>query len=523
MKRNILSALALLLAGTAFSQTVFEAVKFSQNDILGTARYMSVAGAFGALGGDVSAIKDNPAGLGIFRKSELTTTVDAQMQSAEALWNTKKATDSKYSVGMNNLTLVLAGKTWRAESGYAGLVNSNFSFSYNKLRNFNRNITVKSNAVAQSMTDYFGYFTGLSAESDLEWDNYPTGGMSTPYSNTNLSWMSVMADYGRLINPVYDTNDNLQEWVSFLKVDEQVTPTYQLRETGGVNEYSLGWSGNFSNRFFVGANVNLQSINHTSVSSYNELFSGSGSMTLNNTLMTTGTGANVNIGLIAVPVDFIRIGLSLHTPMFYTMEQLNYASLNFDSSVSGSTETPTDNYVQYQLQTPLQFNVSTAFILDKRGFLSAEYVFNNYTGMKLMDIEGNAHSYNYENEDVAGMLQNARTIKVGGEYRLTDNFSLRAGFANISNITNSTAAKILDTKTVRTDPEYFSHNSTNYATFGLGYRESNWYFDFAYINKVINEDYYAYNSNELSNNYKINPANVKTTTNNIVATFGIKF
>jgi hypothetical protein len=81
----------------------------------------------------------------------------------------------------------------------------------------------------------------------------------------------------------------------------------------------------------------------------------------------------------------------------------------------------------------------------------------------------------------------------------------------------------LDTKTVRTDPEYFSHNSTNYATFGLGYRESNWYFDFAYINKVIDEDYYAYNSNELSNNYKINPANVKTTTNNIVATFGIKF
>lgn len=522
MKRNILSAFALLLASTAFSQTVFEAVKASQNDIVGTARYMSIAGAFGALGGDVSAIKDNPAGLGIFRKSEITATVDAQMQSAEALWNTKKATDSKYSVGMNNLTLVLAGKTWRAESGYAGLVNSNFSFSYNKLRNFNRNVTVKSNEVAQSMTDYFGYFTGLSSQSALEWDNYPMEGMSTPYANGNLSWMSVMADYGRLINPVYDSNDNLQEWVSFLEVGEKVMPTYQLRETGGINEYALGWSGNFSNRFFVGATLNLQSINHQSISSYDEAFSGNGSMTLHNTLITNGTGANVNIGIIAVPVDFIRIGLSLHTPMFYTMEQLNYASLDFDSSVAGSTETPTDNYVQYQLQTPLQFNLSTAFILDKQGFLSAEYVYNNYNGMKFIPTDDN-FDYTADNEDIAGMLNNARTIKIGGEYRLTDNFSLRAGFANTSSITNSNVAKILDTKTVRTDPEYFSHNSTNYATFGLGYRESNWYFDFAYVNKLIDEDYFAYNSNSLADAYKINAANVKTTTNNIVATFGIKF
>jgi len=522
MKRNIVAAIVIGLTSTAFSQTVFEAVKASQNDIVGTARYISVAGAFGALGGDVSAIKDNPAGLGIFRKSELTTTVDAQMQSANALWNGKTASDSKYSVGMNNLTLVLSGKTWRAESGYSGLLASNFSFSYNKLRNFNRNVTIKSDAMSQSMTDYLGYFTGRLSESDLEWDNYPTAGMSTPYANTNLPWLSVMADYGRLIKPIY-SGLVLEEWTSFLEPGEKVTPTYQLRESGGINEYAFGWSGNFSNRFYVGATLNLQSINHLSVSSYDEAFSGNGGMTLKNTLSTTGTGANVNIGLIAVPVDFIRFGLSLHTPMFYTMEQLNYASLEFDSNVSGSTDTPTDNYVQYQLQTPLQFNVSTAFILDKQGFLSAEYVYTDYKGMKLMDMEGDTHAYNYENDDIAGMLQNARTIKVGGEYRLTENFSLRAGFANTSSITNTNIAKILDVKTVRTDPEYFAHNSTNFATFGFGYRESNWYIDFAYTNKLTDESYYAYNSNALNDAYKISPALLKTSNNNIVATFGIKF
>lgn len=522
MKRVIILTLAILMAYITSAQTVFEAVKSSQTDILGTARYMSVAGAFGALGGDVSSIKDNPAGLGIFRKSELTATVDAQMQATSALWGTKSATDSKYSVGVNNLTLVLAGKTWRAESGYAGLVNSNFSFSYNKLRNFNRNMVVKNNSVSQSMTDYLGYFTGNVSENSLDWDKYPQNSYDTPYQNPDLSWMSVMANYGGLLKPVYN-GAVLQEWASFLNVSEKVTPSYMLQESGGINEYSLGWSGNFSNRFFLGATLNLQYLNYQMQSTYDERFSANGGMTLKNTLSTSGAGANVNIGIIAVPVDFIRLGASIHTPMFYTMQQLNYSTLDFVTGFSGSTQTPTDNYVDYQLQTPLQFNVSTAFILDKKGFISAEYVYNNYKGMKLLNIDGDSHAYSYENEDINTMLENARTIKIGGEYRVTDNFSLRAGFANTSNLTNTNVAKILDVKTVRADPEYFANNSINYATFGLGYREKNWYVDLAYVNKTIDEDYFAYNSNSLNDNYKVTPANVRTSNNNVVATFGIKF
>lgn len=521
MKRVIIVAIVLFSAYSATSQTVFEAVKASQTDIVGTARYMSVAGAFGALGGDVSAIKDNPAGLGIFRKSELTTTVDAQMQSANALWGDKKATDSKYSVGLNNLTLVLAGKTWRAESGYAGLVNSNFSFSYNKLKNFNRNIRVRNDEIGQSMTDYFSYF---SQKVDPDTYLYNASSISNNqlnalYDDTSLSWLGVMSSYGRLIKPIYDGNV-IQEWASILDPNEKVTPEYTLRETGGINEYSLGWSGNFSNRFYLGATVNLQSINYQSTSTYEEAFSGNGGMTLRSNLSTTGAGVNVNIGAIAVPVDFVRIGLSLHTPMFSTINQITSGGLDFVTDVEGDTRT--SNYsVDYILQTPLQFNVSTAFIIDKKGFISAEYVYNNYKGMKFISVDD--HPFDDENDHINEMLENARTIKIGGEYRLTDNFSLRAGFANTSNITNSSAAKKLVFTTVRTDPEYFTNNSTNYTTFGLGYRENSWYIDLAYVNRLVDEDYYAYNSNALNDAYQVTPANVKTSNNNVLVTFGIKF
>ena len=244
-------------------------------------------------------------------------------------------------------------------------------------------------------------------------------------------------------------------------------------------------------------------------------------MTLKNNLITSGSGVNVNVGVIAVPVDFIRVGLSLHTPMFYNMEQLNYASLDFVSDVDGTTKTPTDNVVKYTLQTPLQLNLSTAFILDKKGFISAEYVYNNYKGMKFIPDE--YYSFDDENTQISDMLQNARTIKIGGEYRATENVSLRAGYANTSNITNSSVAKIFDSASARTDPEYFAHNSTSYASLGVGYRESNWYVDLAYVNKLIDEDYFAYNSAKLNSERKVTAANVKTSSNNVLVTFGIKF
>jgi len=110
-------------------------------------------------------------------------------------------------------------------------------------------------------------------------------------------------------------------------------------------------------------------------------------MTLDNTVKTTGNGVNLNLGAILVPVDFMRIGLALHTPMFYSLTTYNYSTLSFNSSEDGNIESP-ENYVDYQLQSPLQFNVSAAFLVDKQGLISAEYVFNNYRGMKLLDKMG---------------------------------------------------------------------------------------------------------------------------------------
>lgn len=57
-----LALAALCSSSMLFSQGVVDALKYSQQDIRGTARYMGMAGAFGALGGDITTLSQNPAG-----------------------------------------------------------------------------------------------------------------------------------------------------------------------------------------------------------------------------------------------------------------------------------------------------------------------------------------------------------------------------------------------------------------------------------------------------------------------------
>lgn len=522
MKRFIFALTAAGIMQFANSQTVFEASRFSQSDIKGTARYMGVAGAFGALGGDVSAIKDNPAGLGVFRKSELTATLGAGMMDVNSNWYDKESNENALTARINNFGLVFASKTWRAESGYTGLLSSNFSFTYNKVADFYRNTNIRGASEARSMTDYLAVFTGTIAPDKLNWDNYPMGGYSSPYLNPALPWMSVMAYNGGLIREDYGDNNTFKGYSSLLNGGEKVTPSYRLRERGGIDEYSLGWSGNFSNRFYVGATFNWKNLDYSSSSAYSEVYQDGGDATVANRFSTSGRGFDLSLGIIAVPVDFLRLGVSVRTPTFYDLQQWNYASISFNNDrYSGDSSTPDDNYVDYSLQTPLQLNVSAAFISGKKGFVSAEYVYRDYRNMKFT-----ADDFDYsdsDNQDINGMLKNSRTIKIGGEYRLTDNVSLRGGYANISSLTNSTATKILPYNTARTDPEYFTHDRSDYFALGLGYRESNWYADFTYSNTIQKGQYWSYNPADVNPVYAAEPADLKTKNQNLTLTFGLRF
>jgi hypothetical protein len=514
MKKIVIAIAVFLNCSFMIAQTEFDAFKMVQTDINGTARYMSMGGAFGALGGDASAIKDNPAGLGIYRSSELVGTLNLLSQNSTANWNSSNGLSDLYKTGFNNFSLVIASPTWRNESQTSGLMSSNLSFAYNRLKTFNRSLNIKSGTASSSMTDYMSYFTGNISGYDLDYveNEYE------PFDNTSVPWLSVLAYEGWLMDE--SISGTTSSWSSILGDTETVTPGYKLYEKGYVDEYSFGWAGNFSNIFYLGATVNLHKLNYTANSEYSENFGEGGYMNLKNDIYVKGSGLNLKLGTIISPLDFLRIGLSVQTPTVYTLNDIYDAELSYDTNITGSINTPGGSS-EYQIQGPMQINVSGAFLLGKKGLISAEYNYNNYSGTRLRNELGDASSFSDENEGMSAMLNDVRTIKIGGEFRLSENFSLRAGYANSNNGNKIDAAKLIRYNTVRTDTEYFLNNRTDYLTAGFGFHESNWFIDFAFMNKILDETFYPYNSNNLA--IAVAPAKVITTNNNMIVTLGFKF
>jgi len=510
MKKNILAISILLNCSFIMAQTEFDALKMVQPDIVGSARYLGMAGAFGALGGDASAIKDNPAGLGIFRTSEISATLNVMSQNSDAKWNGSLTNDNLMKTGFNNFGFIKVNSTSQDQNNSSGLINSNWAFTANKIKSFDRNSTISGTNQLSSITDYMGYFTQGIASTDLSSAN-------KPYDNINVPWLSVIGYQGFLINPT-----GISSWESLLNANENVKPTYNIRESGAINEYAISWAGNFGNSLFIGTSANLKSIDYYKTSQYSESFGGGGGMSLTNTVSTTGAGFSFDAGVIYRPIDILRLGISAHSPTFLTLTDENSANLDYyiSSTNNGNFDTPTAYNSSYMLATPWKVDASAALIFGKNGLLSAEYSKSYSTNSYFTTTNGDTSGYTDENNGMKSMLQDVQTIKFGAEYKVSNSLAVRVGFANMSAGSNPYADKLLRPNTTRTDVEYFVDNNTNFYTAGIGYRLTNWYIDFAYVNKATDETFYPYNSNNLT--YKVNPANVKTNTGNFVLTVGLK-
>jgi long-subunit fatty acid transport protein len=523
MKRIIIASAVLLNSALMIAQTEFDAQKLMQTDINGTARYMGLAGAMGALGGDASAIKDNPAGLGVYRKSEVTGTINWMNQSSSTTWygNDDNSGGIKKST-MNNLSFVIASPSGSSE----GLVSSNWSFGFNRLKNFDREVSMSSNAFSSptSITDYMAYFANGFSEVALQsTDSY------NPYSNPNMPWISEMAYQAYMINPNKDSKGNTISWSSALSAGQLVSPSYYCREKGYLDEFSLSWAGNIGNKLYLGVSGNLRSLSHSKYSDYKESFGNGHGLDMVDTTITTGAGLNLNVGVIYRPNDFIRLGLSVHTPTLYALQRDHYSSLyttissyKTNNDTSYIADSPYGSY-KFNLQDPLQINGSIAFVLGKYGLISAEYDYSNYQGMQLLDNNGSTSAYSFENSAMKTNLNDVGTIKIGAEFKLSDNFALRAGYANSSASTKNNAVKLLPLDVKEVSPENFLHNYTSFYSGGIGYRNSGFFADLAYVRKVMSESFTPYNSLGFAPNEPVNAARVLTTSNNIVLTVGFRF
>ena len=506
----------------ANAQESMDALQMGKTELSGTARYQSMAGAFGALGGDVSTLNQNPGGIGVYRSSDVSFTGSVNFLSTES--NGSKITDT-------NVTCPSIGYVGAFNLNSDVMPNLNVGFTYGRQMDYRRHYSGNINSIGSSITNHIAQNTGNFTESDLT-----TYNNNDPYYKGSAPWISILSYNSYLINR------NGDKWQGLYGTGTSGYGEYEVDQSGYKDEYTISIGGNIKNTLYWGASAGFVDMNYNSYMYYGEdlkdaqVSNGDGVITKGTAdlgyeyyLNTRGTGYNFKFGVILKPVNEIRIGAAFHTPTYFDLkdEYKTYSSFEVapegKTTVSGTNETGSKNYMEtyrYRYSTPWRFIGSIAGVIGRTGIISVDYEYVANQTMRCK--EKNGSEYIETTENIKNNLQASHIIRVGGELRVTPSWSLRAGYSyQTSPVSSNVKDNNADVATGNTYPSYEFDNSVQYITAGVGYHYQSFYMDLAYVHKYLQSQYNAF-----SPNVGTAPgvyAEVKDHTNRIVCTLGFRF
>lgn len=488
MKKYHIIFVIVLLSVTSYGQYADDALRFSQVFYQGTARSMAVGGAFGALGADFSTASTNPAGLGVFRKSEFIFTPEVFHRNLTSVYNNSFAESSRTIFDLSNIGYVVV-KPLNNSDGWQYF---QFSIGMNRLNNFNSSVLMEGANISNSKLDvYAALADGKNPDVLDDFELYP-------------AWQCY------LINP--DEDNYYYTPVPFGGVWQKQHTTTR----GSINEWLGSVSGNYNDVLYIGATLGLPYLRYYRETVYSEYdvadtipFFDNWSSTEN--LTTTGWGINLKLGAIVKPVNWLRLGAAFHTPTYYwSMNDTWFTNTNSylqlyenDSTddlvwTNSSYESALGRF-EYRLSTPLRAIGSASILIGKFGFISGEYEYANYSAAKFSSIDA---GFGDVNQNIKQSFAATHNFRAGTEWRFL-NFSVRGGYALYG---SPYADNINDGKR-----EMYSG--------GFGYRTRDYVIDIAYVYSVLNENYYMYSSNIPQ--YNPNAVNNKFTTSSFV--LSVKF
>lgn len=560
MKRVIclLGSAFLLNGAAAFAQSELDAYKYSQTDLNGTARYLGMGGAFGALGGDISSMSTNPAGLGIYRSSEIVTTLSLSSIKAKSDWDGLKADRNKTKFNFDNIAYCGYFPTGNDE----GLVSWNVGFAYNRVNSFERNYRM-SGKQSYSLADYAAAkasYVGTDAnggwfgvkENDMPPFNQINSSANSAYDNLGGVWLPGLAYQSGMIGAnTANANDDLYH-SAFAEWDNANNTWYpdsrpdlsdlNVNEKGAIDQYAFSFATNISNRVFLGATLSVTDINYQMHSEYTEEYNytdgSKDHLYWDNDLKTDGTGYSFNIGAIVRPTDFLRVGAAYNSPVWYKLTDTYYGSAetfisSFDpAKANGATPSDPTPYSEYRLRSADKWIFSVAGIIGQTALISFDYELGNYKYMKLSDRDGNDATYENTNKE---LIQKdfglAHTFKVGGEVKVTPQFAVRAGVNyRTSPLKKEFREGAFEVFTPGTVAHYTLDKGVTSYSVGLGYRFTpNFYMDLACVYRQYKADAYAFSKVIIQDDKGFHTlvdskaASLKTNKTQVALTLGYKF
>lgn len=340
----ILAGLLLpqLRAQTVHPYGLAQVMAVSDNDIIGTPRFIAMAGAMTAVGGDPSAVKQNPAGLGIYRHSQFSLSADGSFSrfwqpdagSRGQLYNRWHLAQVSYVFSMTNPQKV------------AGVVGNNLMISYAK------------------RAELFEHMT---------------------------------------LNNRDDRGSDADDWLETI-----------IDQSGYRNDVDFHYAMNISNRVYWGIGLTVEWVRarqtfdrweytpddrrgRTRIYDLSETFTGN------------AFGVGGSIGVLVRPIQMLRLGLSVESPVVGRMRETDYYTekITYPRAAEYNTtySSPDDNS-SWRMTTPLKLSAGVGLQWKQHGLLSLQY------DMQYHNLIGVAH-----------------TARAGLEVAMSNHWMLETGYS----------------------------------------------------------------------------------------------
>ena len=502
MKNLILALMGSFSMINSYSQDLTDALRYSTGETEGTARFKSMSGAFGALGGDMSAVSINPAGSAIFNTSHGAMTVSTQSISNEVLYgsNTQRLKDNAFD--MNQIGAAFVFNNRAPESLWNKVVVSLF---YEQLQNYD-NQFLAAGTTQNSIGSYFtDYANGLRLDeiTALEGES-----ISQAYNEIGFAYGSdfqqAFLGYESFILEPADETDNGNTIYNSNIADGDFYQEHSYVSTGYNGKFSANLGFQYDKNIYFGINLNSHLINYQRSTYFYEENTNVGStinqVNFDNTLSTTGEGFSLQLGSIVKVNDFIRLGFTYDSPTWlqlreettqylYTLEDATNLEAKVDPAVINV-------FPEYNLRTPGKITGSAAFIIGNTGLISIDYSRKDYSSTKFRSNTG--VDFSAQNSRINNSLKAANTFRIGGELRHKE-FSYRGGYKMEQSPYKDTAA----------------YGDLKGFSLGLGYSFGNSRLDLAYENSNREMDHRLFNAGNLGT------ARINTTNSNVSLTLSV--
>lgn len=529
-------ALVALIAGLilprmdAEAQYLNDVVRISQPEQGTTSRFKAMGNAQTSLGGDLSSLSGNPAGLGFFNQSDVSLSFDFLADLNDATYFDQKTSNTLNRFGISQAGIVFNIPSYRTRGSNLneGWLNFNMGLGYFKTNDFNTTLGYS----GHNPSSTFAHF--LADQKDIS----DAGQLNPPLIEGEFGWESYLIDFNES-NP-----ENTYHYPVVLEGDNAQMNI--LTDRGWQSSVNLSFGANYSNKLYLGFSLGMPSFRYSGkqtltesgfFKSYSDIYQENpNSEFLDNTQeaydllesdyeleytydqQTSGRGVNGTFGLIYKPIPSVNIGITATTPSWYWVT--DEASTYMDTwyyEPEGTTPFFTYNsdevtdYLEYTVRTPYRINGGISTIFAGYGLLSVDLEYVDYSSIRFSasDQLGAAAKARLD-EDMNRAAKNnftsAVNFRAGAEYLFADNLLGRIGYSH------------------KGSPYKESSLKTETVSGGLGYRLNNMYIDLVYQNFSQSFKHMPY---EIDTNWWTeaqNPeASVQHNRHQMMITLGFKF